>query len=233
MKVVKKDAVVIKDSAVTSPATRRLLTCGVVAGPLFITTFLVDGATRADYDPLRHPVSSLALGPGGWRQVANFGVAGVLYLSFATGLAQAGPASVRGRVGPLLIGAAAVGLLGSGAFATDPIGGYPPGTPPTQAAYSTAGALHDLFAVPTFLGLPAAQLVQAWRFHRTGEEKWAAYSAGTAAVMVAAFGRASAGFSQGPRFVRLGGLFQRVCVITGFGWLTALAVRSLRTGQSH
>jgi hypothetical protein len=42
---------------------------------------------------------------------------------------------------------------------------------------------------------------------------------------------ASVGFSQDPRFVRFGGVFQRATVITGFGWLTALAVRSLRTRQ--
>ena len=42
--------------------TKTLLVCGVIAGPLFVVAFLVEGATRAHYDPLRHPVSSLALG---------------------------------------------------------------------------------------------------------------------------------------------------------------------------
>jgi hypothetical protein len=224
-------AVSSRGSQALSARSRRLLTCGVVAGPVFVTTFLVEGATRAGYDPWQHPVSSLALGPGGWRQVANFGLAGLLYLGFATGLAQAEDAPARNRVGPVLIGAAAVGLLGSGAFVTDPVGGYPPGTPAISPSYSTAGALHDLFALPTFLGLPAAQLSYAWRFHRTGDRKWAAYSALSAMAMLAGVTAASAGFSQDPRFVRFGGLFQRATVITGFGWLTALAVRSLRTRQ--
>jgi Protein of unknown function (DUF998) len=211
--------------------TRRLLTCGAVAGPLFVSTFLVEGAMRAGYDPLRHPVSSLALGPGGWRQVANFGVTGLLYLGFAAGLTQVDEPPQRSRSGPLLIGAAAVGLLGSAAFATDPVGGYPPGTPADRPGYTRAGALHDLFAGPTFLGLPAAQLAYAWRFHRAGERKWAAYSASSAVAMLVGVARANAGFSQDPRFVRLGGLFQRVTVITGFGWLTALAVHSLKAGR--
>jgi hypothetical protein len=42
--------------------TKSLLACGVIGGPLFVATFLVEGATRADYELLRHPVSSLALG---------------------------------------------------------------------------------------------------------------------------------------------------------------------------
>jgi hypothetical protein len=34
--------------------------------------FLLEGASAAHYNPLRHPVSSLALTPAGWLQVANF-----------------------------------------------------------------------------------------------------------------------------------------------------------------
>ena len=102
--------------------TRGLLWCGVAAGPLFLLTALAEGATRADYDPLRHPVSSLALGPLGWVQVANFLVAGALYLGYAVGLWRAPRTVVGTRIGTILIGAAAVGLLGAAA------------TSPTQSA---------------------------------------------------------------------------------------------------
>ena len=51
--------------------TKTLLSCGAIAGPLFVLVFLVEGATRAGYDPLRHPVSSLALGDHGWTQIAE------------------------------------------------------------------------------------------------------------------------------------------------------------------
>ncbi len=66
--------------------TKALLGCGVIAGPLFVVAFLIEGATRADYDPLRHPVSSLAFDDFGWMQVANFIVTGLLMLAFAIGL---------------------------------------------------------------------------------------------------------------------------------------------------
>ncbi len=206
---------------------RILLRCGVVAGPLFITTFLVEGARRPGYDPRRHPVSSLALGPGGWVQAANFTITGVLYLALAAGLARTPDPEASTRAGPVLIGAAAVGLLGAGAFTTDPVSGYPPGTPDAPGRYSTRGALHDLFSAPTFIGLPAAALSYARAFGRRGYCGWAAYSAGSALVMLAGFGLASAAFSQVPSLVNRGGLFQRACITTGFAWLTALAARRL------
>jgi Protein of unknown function (DUF998) len=58
--------------------TALLLVCGVVAGSLFVMTFIAEGATRADYSPLRHSISSLALGPSGWVQTVNFLAAGGL-----------------------------------------------------------------------------------------------------------------------------------------------------------
>jgi Protein of unknown function (DUF998) len=66
--------------------TRGLLYCGLAAGPVFVTTFLAEGATRPGYRPSRHPVSSLALGPRGWVQTANFAVTGTLVLAGAAGL---------------------------------------------------------------------------------------------------------------------------------------------------
>lgn len=66
--------------------TKTLLACGAIAGLLFVLVFLLEGATRANYDPLRHPVSSLALGDYGWVQSANFVVAGLLTLAFSVGL---------------------------------------------------------------------------------------------------------------------------------------------------
>ncbi|MEU7914775.1 DUF998 domain-containing protein [Microbispora bryophytorum] len=62
---------------------QALLACGLVVGPLFTVAYLAEGATRAYYRPLRHPVSSLALGDRGWTQTANFFVAGLLSLAFA------------------------------------------------------------------------------------------------------------------------------------------------------
>ena len=208
--------------------TRRLLRCGVAAGPVFTAVFLLEGAARDGYRPLRHPVSSLALGPRGWIQAGNFAVAGTLFLAGAAGLARAGDPASSSRAAPAMIGAAGAGLICSAVFTTDPVSGYPPGTPDALTRLSRTGAAHNLAAVPVFVGLPAAALASGWRSWRAGQRGFGLYSAGTAVTMLATMALASAGFGQTPRLVNLGGLFQRASIITGFGWLTALSARALR-----
>ncbi len=208
--------------------TRRLLRCGVAAGPVFVAVFLAEGAVRDGYQPLRHPVSSLALGPRGWIQTANFAVAGTLFLAGAAGLARAGDRAASSPVAPALISAAGAGLIGSAVFATDPVSGYPSGTPDALTQPSRSGTAHNLAAVPVFAGLPAAALASGWRSWRAGQHPFGLYSAGTAVTMLTTMALAGAGFSQSPRLVDLGGLFQRASIITGFAWLTALSARTLR-----
>jgi hypothetical membrane protein len=213
--------------------TKALLSCGAIAGPLFVLVFLVEGATRAGYDPLRHPVSSLALGDHGWTQTANFVVAGLLTLAFAAGLRLAlwpGKGSIWG---PLLIGAWAIGLLGAGIFPTDPVSGYPPGTPDQLPGYSWHGAFHDLFSLPGFAALAAACFVFGSRFAARGERGWAVYSFFTGLAFTVAFVLASAGFGQAEGLVDLAGLFQRLAVTIGFGWLTLFALRLLRSSPER
>ena len=207
--------------------TRRLLYCGLTAGPVFVATFLAEGATRDGYRPLRHPVSSLALGPRGRVQTANFAVTGTLVLAAAVGLRRAADPALSSRTARALIGAAGAGLIGSAAFVTDPVSGYPPGTPDALTQPSRTGIMHNLTAVPVFLGLPAAAFTCGWRSARAGHRGFGLYCAATATTMLATTAMASAGFNQSPRLVNLAGLFQRASIVTGCGWLTALSARAL------
>ena len=100
--------------------TKTLLACGAIAGPLFVLVFLLEGATRTNYDPLRHPVSSLALGDYGWVQSANFLVAGLLTLALSVGLRRVFRPPEGSTWGPLLVGVSAVGLLGAGLSSQTP-----------------------------------------------------------------------------------------------------------------
>src|SRR6478672_6436559 len=96
-------------SAPKTPRAALPYLCGAVGGPLFVVAFLVQGAVRPGYDPMRHPVSSLALGPSGWTQVANFVVTGLLMLVFAVGLRRGLRDSGRHSTwGPPLIGLYAI-----------------------------------------------------------------------------------------------------------------------------
>lgn len=199
--------------------TNRLLSCGLLAGPLFIVTFLVQGAFKGSgYDALRHPVSSLALGEHGWVQTANFLLAGGLTIAFAIGLWRSGL-----RAGAVLIGVWGAGLIGAGVFVTDPVSGFPIGTP-DKLEYTTVGALHDGFSVPAFLALAAVQVVLS----RGRGRKWFVYSLLSAITFLIAFVLSGVGFDQHSSLVDVAGLFQRLSVTIGWAWLFALAARVLR-----
>ena len=197
--------------------TKALLACGAIAGPLFVLVFLLEGATRADYDPLRHPVSSLALGDYGWVQSANLVVAGLLTLAFSVGLRRAFRPPEGSTWVPLLVGLWAVGLLGAGVFVTAPVSGYPPGSTDRAVQYSWHGALHDLLSPLGFVALAAACFVFGRCIAGQGERGWALYSAVSGVVFAVVFVLSSAGFGQAEGLVDLAGLFQRVAVTVGFG----------------
>ena len=208
-------------------AHRWLLRCGAAAGPLFISAFTIEGERRPDYKPLRHPVSSLALGGRGWVQVANFAATGMLYLAGAVGFSRSSDSDGCGRLGAAALGLTGLGLLGSAAFRTDPVSGYPPGTPDTPSKPTVTGSLHTVAALPIFLGIPAVALACAWRFHRAGRQGWALYSAATGVSMLIGIRLFGAGFGQAsPYLTDRAGLFQRATVVSGFAWLTALSVRN-------
>lgn len=210
------------------------IACGVVAGPLFVGSFTAIGARRAGYDWRRHAVSSLADGRGGWSQRANFALTGAFYCIAAHGLARSPKRTVGPRVVPALIVGIGVGLIGSGLFVTDPVAGFPPSpcesdepdrTRPIPA--TRRGKLHNLCAIPIFAGIPVAALICATSAARRGKYRWAFYSAGSAIAMTSAFGLFGAALGGAPRLVGLGGIFQRVSITAGFGWLSALSLRTL------
>jgi hypothetical protein len=146
----------------------------------------------------------------------------------AAGLARAGDPAA-GRAAPALIGAAGAGLIGAAVFTTDPVSGYPPGTPDALTRPTRTGIAHNLAAVPVFAGLPAAALAGGWRSWRAGQRRFGLYGAATAVTMLSAMALAGAGFGQSARLINLGGMFQRASIITGFAWLTALSAHALRT----
>ncbi|WP_238011175.1 DUF998 domain-containing protein [Dactylosporangium sp. AC04546] len=186
----------------------RLLYAGLLAGPLFVGTFLLEGAFRDGYDPMRHPVSSLALGPGGWVQVVNFVVAGLLTVLFAAG---------RRSVQRVLIAVWGIGLIGAGAFLTDPVSGYPAGVPETVTWH---GTVHDLvFSLPAFLAIAVAMFADVRR------SRWSALFG---VAFLALFALASAGFAQTAPFVDVAGLLQRLAIGVGWLWIAVLAVRQRR-----
>jgi hypothetical protein len=209
------------------------LACGMAAGPLFVGGFTAIGASRARYDWRRHAVSSLASGHAGWLQRANFVLTGTLYCIATRGLARSPEQGVAAGVIPALVFGVGAGLVGSGLFVTDPVAGFPPGSPDTDRADgmpsvpTREGMLHNLCAIPIFAGIPTAATMCAATAARRGESRWATYSAGSALGMMLACARFGAAFGGAPRLAGHGGLWQRISIAAGFGWLTVLSFRAL------
>ncbi len=207
---------------------RFLLACGALTGPFFTGAWLASGFTRANYDALRHPISSLAIGESGWTQFANFLITGALLLAFALGLKRAlqllnEPARI-----PFLIAAVGIGLLGAAIFVTDPLNGYPLGTPELPLQYSLAGRLHRLFSAFVFLGLPIACFLFARFFRRRGEHLWAVYSRVSGIAYLLMFIVTTLAFAQLYNLAQFAGLLQRITLTIGFAWLTLLALYWLK-----
>ncbi|WP_171068985.1 DUF998 domain-containing protein [Actinomadura geliboluensis] len=207
--------------------SRVPLFCGAIAGPLFTLVYLAEGATRAGYDPLRHPVSSLALGKYGWMQTLDFLLAAALTIVFAIGVHRASRPSTWK---PLLIGLWGTALLGAGIFVTDPVGGYPAGTPDRIPNATTHGALHDYVSLAGFAVLTTACFV----FARQGSARWRLYCILSGVAFTVTMLISSAAFGQTGQLGDLAGLFQRIAITTALSWQTVLALRLLsRTQRSE
>jgi hypothetical protein len=194
--------------------TRILLGCGMIAGPMFLVVALVQGLTRPGFDLAKHPFSLLSLGPGGWIQIANFVVTGLLFIAGAVGLRRclrAGPGSTWG---PLLYGLFGGALIAGGVFVSDPGAGYPPGAPEGRpVSVSWHGSLHGVAFVVGMASLIAVFVVFARWFAAQRDRMWARLSVVT-----------------GIAFVLLGGLgsgigdWRLIGVGIAVGWCFASAV---------
>jgi hypothetical protein len=108
-----------------SPArriTRSLLGYGVLAGPFYICVSLAQALTRGGFDLSRHEWSLLANGPGGWVQVLNLVLTGLMVVAAATGFRRSLRDGRDGRDGraarwaPRLLAVYGVSLVAAGAF---------------------------------------------------------------------------------------------------------------------
>ena len=180
-------------------STRQLLSCGVIAGPLFMLLYVGQAFTRPGFDITRHPASILSNGDLGWIQVLNFLASGALVVAGARGMRQALRGGPGGTWGPLLLALTGLGLVAAAFFKADPMDGFPPGTPAgAPGSISTMGLLHFVAAAAAFFSWIAASLVFARRFSRVGERRWALLSAGAGVFLLAAFLGTASG--MGPIF---------------------------------
>jgi hypothetical protein len=207
----------------STPTTGRLLTCGAIAGPLFIVVALLQAFVRDGFDVSRHPVSMLALGDTGWIQIANFIITGALFVACAVGLRRVLHPGRGGTWGPLLIGLFGMALIGGGVFLSDPALGFPPGTPEGPPANLSAhGILHGIAFGIGMLSLIAAFFVFARRFAAAHDRGWSRYSMASGVTFIVLF---VAGMTTND-FRILG-----IAIIVGWMWASLVAVRLQRTAR--
>jgi hypothetical protein len=207
-----------------SVATRLLLACGAIGPLLNMVVLLVLGATRPGYNAWQIPDSSLELGMGGWIQITNYLVTGVLLLAFAIGLRRVLRPGRGSTWGPILLGLFGLTFIGIGIFVTDPVLGYPSGA---SSIITVPGTIHNLFGQLQFISLTVACFVLARRDAAdTARRGWAWYSLATGLLVVTSdivFVLTFKVLGEGPI-----GLIARIGIIVSGCWVALLAIRLMR-----
>jgi Protein of unknown function (DUF998) len=163
---------------------RRLLSAGLAAGPLLGLSWLVQGLVRDGYDFTRHPMSLLALGEGGWVQIASFVAAGGLMRACAAGLRRV-LADGRARWAPRLTATIGGGLIAAGVFTADPGAGFPAGAPEGAPELSWHGILHEVSHLVVVGAWIALCFVLRSRFAAQGDRAWARACIGVVPIVLA------------------------------------------------
>ena len=199
--------------------TKALLTCGIVAGPLYIIVGLIQMAIRPGFNITRHSLSLLANGDLGWIQILNFLVTGVLLIAGAVGVKRALQSGLGSKWAPLMLGLYGLGLIGAGTFSADPALGFPPGTPLENNPISWHGMLHFIVGTIGFIGFITTCFIFARRFKSLQQPGWSWYSLITGILFLAAFVGIASG-SKGPVSA-----FFAIAVALGFTWISLVLSR--------
>jgi hypothetical protein len=200
--------------------------CGAIGALIFTFSWIIQETFIESYNPLMAPVSSLVLGPFAWIQTATFLITGILIVLFAFGLFNTSKSEYKGvsKWAPILIAICGIGLIGAGCFATDPMNGYPEGTPLVNENPSLNSIIHQLFSSFLFFGIPIASFIFGNYFANKKELKWLIYSFLSGIIFLIAFLITSMGFSQVGGLQYYAGLLQRFTLTVGFAWLALLSI---------
>ncbi len=211
--------------AMTSDSTRTLLTCGVVAGPLYVVVTLIQAFTREGFELKQHRFTLLTAGDPGWIHQLNMIVVGVLTLLFAIGVNRL-LASGRGAVwGPRMLGVVGLAYLFGGLLSADPVVGFPPGTTAEMLQQTWQGVVQNGSRGVSTLALLTTSILIAMWFAAQGQRGWAWFHglAFPMTFVVLALAGLALGFNGG-------GL---AFLMTPWIWVSTLAVHLLRRKRTR
>jgi hypothetical membrane protein len=204
--------------------TRSLLGYGVIVGPFYLAVGIGQGLLRDGFDFGRHALSHLANGPGGWVQIANFVLSGLMVIAAAIGIARV--LKVRAPSG--FLAAFGASMLVASVFRADPVDGFPPGTPAgVPTTMSTSGIVHFAAGGIGFLSLAIACIAMAVAMKRRAQRSmmWLSLLSGIAVIV---------GFFS-PMFLPIAsaavaGIW--FSVVVGWAWLAITSVHLYRASPS-
>jgi hypothetical membrane protein len=189
-------------------------------GVLYLAVGVIQGLVRGGFDFRRHALSHLANGPGGWVQTANLAVSGLLVIGAAIGIARV----LQSRAAGLLLGCYGLGMIVASIFPTDPVDGFPPGTPlGVPSTMSTSALVHLASGAIGFVTLAAACFVVARAMSRRKQSSLARLSVGCGiAILVGFF--APVAIPSGP--AGIAGIW--FAVVVGWAWLAVTSTQLMR-----
>jgi hypothetical protein len=150
----------------TQAKARRLVNAGSLAAPVLVTTWCLQALMRDGYDATRHPMSLLALGEGGFIQIANFVVTGLLVLLLSYSFRLLYTTGVGHRWVARLVQLTGMGLVAAGVFTADAGAGFPAGAPEGMPDFSVHGILHEISFAVVMLAWSATLFILYRRFRR-------------------------------------------------------------------
>jgi|SRR5690349_2085343 len=197
------------DPLSATPVPHKLrwwLTFGFAGTVLFPIIYLIEGATRPGYDPLRQTISALSLGPDGWIQQLNFALCGisVLWMAFVWRKILAG--GVCATWYPILRGLEAVGLFGVAILTRDPV--------------------HTVFLVVIVNAMCFGLFVIARRFwKRPLWRGWAAFSVACGLLLLVFMSFFGLGLNPHSALAGYAGLFERLATNADTIWSLVVLIR--------
>ena len=200
----------------SAAVTRSLLGYGIIVGPIYLLVGIAQGLVREGFSFARHALSVLANGPGGWVQVANLAVCGLMVIAAAIGIQRV--IRLQSRATSWFLGAFGASMVLSAIFRADPMDGFPPGTPlgmPTTI--SMAGGLHFLFGALGFIAWGVSAILASRAMKRRDEPGLARFSLVAGLVIIIGF----FGTVFIPGVGGVAGIW--LSVVAGWTWLAVLS----------
>ena len=174
-------------------------------GALLVLHFL-----RPEYDPVLRVISNYAVGPYGFLMTSAFFAIALSMLSLTFAIHKGVVPAGRSRAGLILLTAAGVGFLIVAIFPTD--------VTPDDSPTTTVGAIHILASVTSLLLFIVAALLLSRRFRK--DSTWLSFRRTPLRLALACLAAFIAFFAIKAANLPIGGVGQRVLVITVLLWLS-------------